>query len=112
LPGAYTPPRGRLLLVGAPRAAFGCIALRPLDDTTGEVKRLYVQDAQRGQGWGRRLIDALLVEARGAGYHHLRLDTLHHMAAARAMYRSIGLVPCAPYYDNPLPAVTHMERPL
>src|SRR6185295_5894469 len=53
LPGAYAPPRGRLLLAGAPRAAFGCIALRPLAtldacrgdptqpdrvDTVGEVK--------------------------------------------------------------------------
>ena len=30
LPGAYAPPRGRLLLAGAPGDAFGCIALRPL----------------------------------------------------------------------------------
>ena len=30
LPGAYAPPRGRLLLAGAPGEAFGCIALRPL----------------------------------------------------------------------------------
>ena len=33
LPGAYAPPRGRLLLAGAPAEAFGCIALRPLDPT-------------------------------------------------------------------------------
>src|SRR5512136_892846 len=32
LPGAYAPPRGRLLLAGPPGEAFGCIALRPLDD--------------------------------------------------------------------------------
>jgi ribosomal protein S18 acetylase RimI-like enzyme len=31
LPGAYAPPRGRLLLVGDPGEAFGCISLRPLD---------------------------------------------------------------------------------
>src|SRR5262250_70925 len=31
LPGAYAPPRGRLLLAGVRSAAFGCIALRPLE---------------------------------------------------------------------------------
>ena len=40
LPGAYAPPRGRLLLAGEPGDAFGCVALRPLDERTGEVKRL------------------------------------------------------------------------
>ena len=31
LPGAYAPPLGRLLVAGEPGAAFGCIALRPLE---------------------------------------------------------------------------------
>ena len=30
LPGAYAPPRGRLLLAGHEADAFACIALRPL----------------------------------------------------------------------------------
>ena len=32
LPGKYAPPRGRLLLAGPPGDAFGCVALRPLDE--------------------------------------------------------------------------------
>src|SRR5262249_29604501 len=67
LRGAYAPPLGRLLLAGGPDAAFGCIALRPLASGcrcgstgaewagSGEVKRLYVQPARRGEGWGERL---------------------------------------------------------
>jgi GNAT superfamily N-acetyltransferase len=112
LPGAYAPPRGRLLLAGTPGTAFGCIALRSLDETTGEVKRLYVKEQHRGEGWGRKLIDAILSEAREAGYRRLRLDTLHDMQAARALYGSVGFVPCTAYYDNPLPGVAYMERAL
>jgi GNAT superfamily N-acetyltransferase len=109
LPGAYAPPRGRLLLAGFDAYAFACIALRALDQpAVGEIKRLYVQPAQRGEGWGRRLVAALLAEARAIGYEELKLDTLDWMNAARALYEETGFRPCAPYYANPLPGVVYM----
>ena len=119
LPGAYSRPRGRLLLAGEPGTAWGCIALRPLPPTDefaerdghsiGEVKRLYVQPAARKGGWGRRLVEALLVEARAAGYRELKLDTLDWMTDARTLYARHGFRECAAYYDNPLPGVVYME---
>jgi ribosomal protein S18 acetylase RimI-like enzyme len=121
LPGAYSRPRGRLLLAGEPGAAFGCIALRPLPGTeegatqhasVGEVKRLYVQPSARKGGWGRKLVATLLEEARAAGYRELRLDTLERMADARALYARHGFRECAPYYFNPLPDVVYMSREL
>jgi len=127
LPGGYAPPRGRLLLAGAPGEAFGCIALRPLDvvaeagpaapstlpaPAVGEVKRLYVQPAHRGTGWGRRLAEALIAEARSIGYTELKLDTLDWMADARRLYARLGFRECPPYYDNPLPGVVYMARML
>ncbi len=127
LPGAYAPPRGRLLLAGVRPAAFGCIALRPLDlqgsccdgnagaqggDAVGEVKRLYVQPAQRGEGWGRRLAEALISEARAIGYRELKLDTLEWMDEARKLYAKLGFRECPAYYDNPLPGVVYMALAL
>ena len=112
LPGAYAPPRGRLLLVGAPRAAFGCIALRPLDDTTGEVKRLYVQPAARKGGWGRKLVESLVAQAHAIGYAELKLDTLDWMSDARALYAKLGFRECAAYYVNPLPGAVYMSLAL
>lgn len=108
LPGAYARPRGRLLLAGRPGDAFGCIALRPLDERAGEVKRLYVQPRARGQGWGRRLAAALVEEARSAGYVELKLDTLERMDEALALYGSLGFARCAPYYRNPLGDTVYM----
>jgi GNAT superfamily N-acetyltransferase len=110
LPGAYGPPRGRLLLAGRGADAFACIALRPLaQPAVGEIKRLYVQPAQRGEGWGRRLVAAVLAEARAIGYEELKLDTLDWMTAARALYEETGFLPCAPYYANPIPGVVYMS---
>ena len=115
LPGAYAPPRGRLLLAGAPGEAFACIALRPIEVAgvaVGEVKRLFVQPPQRGGGWGRRLAEALIADARAIGYAELKLDTLDWMADARALYARLGFRECAPYYDNPLPGVVYMALAL
>jgi GNAT superfamily N-acetyltransferase len=118
LPGAYAPPRGRLLLAGAPGEAFGCIALRPLAQdgasgrATGEVKRLYVQPAHRAGGWGRRLAEALIGDARAIGYRELKLDTLEWMAEARKLYGRLGFRECAAYYENPLPGVVYMSLEL
>jgi putative acetyltransferase len=125
LPGAYAPPEGRLLLADGPGGPLGCIALRPLESNpghaaagdaaataTGEVKRLYVRPAGRNGGWGRKLAEVLLDEARAIGYRELKLDTLEWMTAARALYASLGFAECAPYYRNPLPGVVYMARRL
>jgi putative acetyltransferase len=117
LPGAYAPPRGRLLLAGEPGEAFACIALRPLvpdaalplsAGSVGEVKRLYVRPAARNEGWGGRLVTMLVDEARTIGYAELKLDTLDWMDSARALYAKHGFRECAAYYVNPLPGAVYM----
>lgn len=110
LPGAYARPRGRLLLAGEPGDAFGCVALRPLEGESGagEVKRLFVQPRARKGGWGGRLVDKLLVEARAIGYAGLKLDTLEWMSDARALYAKMGFRECAAYYDNPIQGAVYM----
>src|SRR5205807_1581027 len=50
LPGEYAPPTGRLLLALDALSSAGCVALRPLDADTAEMKRLYVRPAYRGPG--------------------------------------------------------------
>jgi len=118
LPGAYAPPRGCLLLAGPAGAAIGCIALRPIavdgtaDGAVGEIKRLFVQPAARGQGLGERLVAAIVDIARAAGYRELKLDTLLHMTDARRLYERLGFAPCSPYYHNPLPGAVYLSRSL
>lgn len=105
LPGDYAGPRGALLLARVDGTVAGCCALRPMDNSdypnASEMKRLYVRKAFRGFGLGRQLAEAILDEARLAGYSSVLLDTLDDMEAARALYEDLGFEQIPPYYHNP-----------
>lgn len=112
LPGAYARPLGRLLLAEDGETVLGVIALRPLHGGDCEMKRLYVRPAGRGKGVGRLLARAVLHEARVQRYARIVLDTLPMMGEAQALYRSLGFVEIAPYYDNPIPGAKYMALKL
>ncbi len=113
LPGKYAAPDGRLLLARVNGEVAGCVAMRPLGDGVCEMKRLYLSDAARGMGLGRRLIEAVLAEARGIGYERMRLDTYPaKMARAVQLYRAYGFREIEAYYDNPYDGVLFMEAEL
>lgn len=112
LPGDYRPPRGALLLATQDGRAVGCVALRPRDSETCEIKRLYVAPAARGSGLGRSLAEEILGRAKALGYRAARLDTLASMAAAKALYVALGFQEIPAYYDNPLAGTAYLERKL
>jgi ribosomal protein S18 acetylase RimI-like enzyme len=111
LPGEYAPPAGRLFLALDASGSAGCVALRPLDADTAEMKRLYVRPAYRGQGLGRALAAAAIAAARQAGRRRMVLDTLPIMSEAIALYRSLDFKEFAPYLAVPTPgAVCYQLR--
>jgi ribosomal protein S18 acetylase RimI-like enzyme len=109
LPGKYAEPRGTLLLAsdqaGVP---LGCVALRPLDKSVCEMKRLFLTPEARGMGLGRALAEAVIASARDRGYRELRLDTLPSMTSAIALYEGLGFERIEPYYAPTPPGTVFM----
>jgi ribosomal protein S18 acetylase RimI-like enzyme len=116
LPGDYAPPRGTLLMALADQALAGCCALRPLDavdyPNACEMKRLYVRQAYRSTGIGRRLVEAMLEFASLAAYDCVLLDTLDDMESARALYQDLGFEEIPPYYHNPVAGAHYLMAKL
>jgi ribosomal protein S18 acetylase RimI-like enzyme len=112
LPGRYSPPAGGLWLAREGLELAGCVALRPLTSTTGEMKRLFVRPSFRGRGLGRQLAERILMAASAAGYQRVCLDTLPSMAEAVRMYESLGFVQIEPYCHNPVPGAMFFGREL
>jgi putative acetyltransferase len=86
--------RGTFLVARLDGRAVGCGAIRLLDDTTAEVKRMYVEPEARGRRVGRAVLDALEDRARELGLRRLVLETGIHQHAAIALYTHTGYNPC------------------
>ncbi len=112
LPGHYAAPKGCLLLARDGTHVLGCAALRRVDDLRCEMKRVYVRPVARGRQAGRLLVEAIVQEARRAGYARICLDVLPEFTAARKLYNSLGFVPAEPVSHNPVPGTAFLALDL
>ena len=82
-----------------------CGAVQPIGAGVGEVKRMYVRPAYRGNGYGRLILAALEELAVQRGFHALRLETGRNLAPALGLYRGAGYRPIplyGEYVGNPI----------
>ncbi len=105
----YGLPGGRLYLAWQDGELAGCVGMKQLDEKTGELKRLYVRPAFRGQHLGRKLVERIIEDARSLGYRRLMLDTMPELVSARRMYENMGFVVTERYNNSPLDTTIFME---
>lgn len=81
---------------------LGSGAYKPYDETTVEIKRVYIDHPYRGLGLSKLLLKALEEDAIKNGYKYAILETGKLLIAASALYRSIGyeIIPNYGQYKN------------
>lgn len=112
LPGKYAEPDGCILLARLAGAVVGCAALRRVDGTTCELKRVYVRPNARGSQVGRHLVEHMIHHARAIGYSTMSLDVLPEFVAAQRLYESLGFVSAEAVSYNPVPGTKFLALSL
>ncbi len=94
-------------------AVLGCGALVEAGDGTGEIKRMFVDEAARGLKLGKQLIDAILQRGGELGLSAIRLETGIRQPQAIGLYRARGFSEIGPFGDyQPDPLSIFMEKRL
>jgi len=99
------PPNGRFYLAQIGTEFVGVGSLKRLNETTGEIKRMFVRPQFRGQSIGKRILDQLLADARTLHYDTVYLDSPTFSENAHRLYQSRGFYTIDdPYPGNENPA--------
>lgn len=106
----YAEPHGGIILVKEQEEMIGCVAVRKIDNNTGELKRMYIKPGHQNRGIGKILLEKALQLARECNYSLVKLDTLNSMLPAIQLYTKAGFYETAPYYHNPHTAVIYFEK--
>lgn len=113
LQSMYARPKGVLLLAKQDDGqTLGCVAVRPLEPSIAELKRMFVTEQARGSGTGRKLLQKALAISKDLGYNFIRLDTLSNMLPAIHLYREAGFYEIPAYCHNPFDNAMFFEKKL
>ena len=113
LPARYGAPTGGVVLAWSGAETVGCGAFAATREAgLCEVKRFYLLPAWRGRGLGRALVNAVLQQARAAGYARAGLSTWNHNESGLALYRALGFATVPPFKTHPNPDLVYLGRTL
>jgi GNAT superfamily N-acetyltransferase len=99
-PHELIAPHGRFVVAYADERPAGCGAVKRLDCTSAEIKRLYVAPETRGAGMSRLILARLEEVALEGGHAVARLDTGNRQPEALALFRSAGYHEIPDYNGN------------
>ena len=100
-PAELRPPKGEMVVAYLREEPVGCGALKHFGGGVTDIKRMWLAEAARGLGLGRRMLEALEQRAADAGARTVRLETSDLLVEAVALYRSAGYREVPAFNDEP-----------
>jgi GNAT superfamily N-acetyltransferase len=89
-PAQIAPGLGTFVVARMGGRAIGCGAVRLIDPTTVEVKRMYVEPEMRGHGVAKEILTRLEAAGRSLGARRAVLETGVYQDEAIGLYRRAG----------------------
>jgi len=68
----------------------GCACFKKYDDTSAEIKRMFVKATERGQGIAYKILSELELWAKKKGFRYTILETGDKQHEAIALYQKLG----------------------
>ena len=100
-PNRYVPPDGLFLVAVDADQVVGTGAVRRLDATTAELKRLWLLPEYQGRKIGYALMQELMGFARRRGYQRMVLTTsVVYQQRALAFYQKLGFEPIPMFHED------------
>ena len=109
-PEKYKEPDGAFVVAKENNNIIGCVGIRKLEPKICEMKRLFVDDNNKGKGIGKKLVGKIIEEAKNKKYEKIRLDTIDTMETALNIYYKNGFYKIGPYYNNPNKGTVYLEK--
>lgn len=98
----YLEAGGVFLVTVEKGRIIGTGALKRLEEGVAEIKRVWLLPEYHGEGWGYRMMAALLDAARERGYRQVRLETSPaYQQRAYEFYKRLGFREIPRYGDDP-----------
>ncbi len=96
-------PGGRIFFAVSEGQCIACCALLARGADEFEVAKMAVAPDHRGNGVGRKLLEAVIAAARASGTRRLYLETNRVLAPAIRLYQSVGFQHIPPSRVIPSP---------
>ncbi len=86
----YIAPGGAFKILELKDLSIGTYGLYKLDDKTCELRKMYLDPAYKGNGYGRILLEDAVKTAKNLGFSKITLETNSCLFEAVRMYRKYG----------------------